>query len=51
MKVCEDEKEIPLNQNQELQEELESIKVSVAHIHPSVQYYHISYLWPTRDIF
>ena len=39
--MCEDERKILVNKNQELQKELEAIKVSFACMHPCVQLHHI----------
>ena len=41
MQVTEEEKKILLQQKEELQKELQAVKVSVAYIHPSVPYRHV----------
>ena len=50
MQVTEEEKKILLQQKEELQKELQAVKVSVAYIHPSVPYHHVLLLVSYQSI-
>ena len=50
MQTLEEENKILVNQKEELQKELQVVKVSVAYIHPSVPYRHVLLLVSYQSI-